>query len=404
MTLSTTAFAQGTQAARPAAAPGNLSFFYYETDTGLFYQSNGTDWVLVAPGTLAITPIGLTGATAPVRWVGGTASGAPASGTFAVGDFVIDQTGSLWICTAAGSPGTWAAVGGGMANPMSALGDLISGGAAGAPARVAGNATATRKFLRQTGTGSASAAPAWDTLEASDVPDLSADYDPAGTAAGDVSAHAATVNHPTMTGDAGSGGVKGLVPAPAAGDAAAGKFLGAGGGWSVPGGGGSGGMTLIQSIVVGSGGAASVTFSSIPQTYSHLLVIAQARSDTQTTYDFTAQINGDTGNNYQDEAWGNWGSNSNAYSNRARFGYCTDPRWTAGCAAQSQTLLVNYAGTTFFKMWRGQAMWQQSPTSNPELDEVGGTWNNTAAVTQITLAPDNGNFIQGSNFSLYGLG
>ena len=103
MTLSTTAFAQGTQAARPAAAPGNLSFFYYETDTGLFYQSNGTDWVLVAPGTLAITPIGLTGATAPVRWVGGTASGAPASGTFAVGDFVIDQTGSLWICTAAGS-------------------------------------------------------------------------------------------------------------------------------------------------------------------------------------------------------------------------------------------------------------------------------------------------------------
>jgi hypothetical protein len=50
---------------------------------------------------------GLTGATAASRWVGATASGAPASGTFSVGDFVIDQTGQVWICTTAGSPGTW---------------------------------------------------------------------------------------------------------------------------------------------------------------------------------------------------------------------------------------------------------------------------------------------------------
>lgn len=52
---------------------------------------------------------GLTGATAATRFVGGTASGAPASGTFATGDYVIDQTGKVWICTAAGAPGTWTA-------------------------------------------------------------------------------------------------------------------------------------------------------------------------------------------------------------------------------------------------------------------------------------------------------
>lgn len=50
---------------------------------------------------------GLTGATAASRYVGATASGAPASGTFIVGDFVIDQTGRVWICTTAGTPGTW---------------------------------------------------------------------------------------------------------------------------------------------------------------------------------------------------------------------------------------------------------------------------------------------------------
>lgn len=42
-----------------------------------------------------------------------------------------------------------------------------------------------------------------------------------------------------FVGDSGSGGTKGLVPAPGAGDNAAGKFLKAGGGWSVPAGGGN---------------------------------------------------------------------------------------------------------------------------------------------------------------------
>ena len=56
---------------------------------------------------------GLTGATAASRYVGATTSGAPASGTFVVGDFIIDQTGSIYICTTAGSPGTWTQAGGG---------------------------------------------------------------------------------------------------------------------------------------------------------------------------------------------------------------------------------------------------------------------------------------------------
>lgn len=59
------------------------------------------------PGSANISAAGLTGATAASRYVGATASGAPTSGTFAVGDFIIDQTGIMWICTAAGTPGTW---------------------------------------------------------------------------------------------------------------------------------------------------------------------------------------------------------------------------------------------------------------------------------------------------------
>lgn len=49
----------------------------------------------------------LTGATTATRYVGGTVSGAPVSGTFDAGDFVIDRSGTIWICTNAGTPGTW---------------------------------------------------------------------------------------------------------------------------------------------------------------------------------------------------------------------------------------------------------------------------------------------------------
>ena len=50
---------------------------------------------------------GLTGATVATRYVGGTTNGAPTSGTFAVGDFIVDQTATIWVCTTAGTPGTW---------------------------------------------------------------------------------------------------------------------------------------------------------------------------------------------------------------------------------------------------------------------------------------------------------
>ena len=66
-----------------------------------------THSVSSAPGGFPVGGTGLTGATAATRYAGGTVSGAPVSGTFAVGDFVIDESGAVWICTVAGTPGTW---------------------------------------------------------------------------------------------------------------------------------------------------------------------------------------------------------------------------------------------------------------------------------------------------------
>jgi hypothetical protein len=81
---------------------------------------------------------GLTGATSGTRWCGATVSGSPASGTFAHGDVVVDLTGKWWLCTGAGSPGTWTQIGGGggMVNPMTTSQDVIVGGTSGTPTRV----------------------------------------------------------------------------------------------------------------------------------------------------------------------------------------------------------------------------------------------------------------------------
>lgn len=52
-------------------------------------------------------PVALPGATAATRYAGATAVGSPTSGEYELGDFIVDQTGFVWICTEAGSPGTW---------------------------------------------------------------------------------------------------------------------------------------------------------------------------------------------------------------------------------------------------------------------------------------------------------
>jgi hypothetical protein len=56
---------------------------------------------------------GVTVGAAAARFVGGSAGGAPAGSVPALaGDFVIDQTGPVWVCTSAGTPGTWASTSG----------------------------------------------------------------------------------------------------------------------------------------------------------------------------------------------------------------------------------------------------------------------------------------------------
>jgi hypothetical protein len=76
---------------------------------------DGNTWE-VFPATSDVAPLtgtylklnGVTGAnTQALRLVGATSSGAPTSSTFDIGDVSLDLTGTWWLCTTAGTPGTW---------------------------------------------------------------------------------------------------------------------------------------------------------------------------------------------------------------------------------------------------------------------------------------------------------
>jgi len=76
----------------------------------------------------AIVNTGLPGATAASRYAGATTSGAPTTGTFAVGDFIVDQSGAMYVCTVAGTPGTWQLSGVSVNENIAGKNFIINGG------------------------------------------------------------------------------------------------------------------------------------------------------------------------------------------------------------------------------------------------------------------------------------
>ena len=87
--------------------------------------------------------------------------------------------------TTDGTNSAWTSV---ATNPMTTLGDVIYGAASGVQTRLAGNTTTNRKFLRQKGTGSVSAAPTIDSIQSCDISGLNASQ---------ATAHTLTYESPT---------------------------------------------------------------------------------------------------------------------------------------------------------------------------------------------------------------
>ena len=159
-----------------------------------------------------------------------------------------------------------------------------------------------------------------------------------------------------------------------------------------------------------SGTSTGVTFSSLTTDYTHLRIVMTVRTDLNTTtgYDYVGiLLNGDTGGNYGTTA--GYASNTtlgveeeaaNVNGMKVRATAC-DPE-DAAMFGQISVVIPSYQSTNQNGNCSG---WGGKVGSSYGFNQWGGGyWDNTAAITSITLNPGAGtNFNSGCTFTVYGL-
>lgn len=160
----------------------------------------------------------------------------------------------------------------------------------------------------------------------------------------------------------------------------------------------------IQTVTIGAGGASTVTFSSIPSTYSHLQIRASfttASSGNGALINF----NSDTGANYtQHNLTGNGSIAASgagtSLSYAAVSGYSTGSSTTYPMPVITD--ILDYANTNKYKTLR--TLSGVDMNGSGEIVLVSNLWLNTAAISTIGIKTVGAvNFNQYSSFALYGI-
>lgn len=174
-----------------------------------------------------------------------------------------------------------------------------------------------------------------------------------------------------------------------------------------------GSFESIATVSVGSGGASSITFSSIPSTYTHLQLRILSRSNgNDTENNATMTFNGDTGNNYLGwhYIYGN-GSTVNVNSSGTAAYIVADRNAMnlAGANMFSPCIIdiLDYANTNKNKTVRRFSGVELNSASGSSIWFTSGLWMSTSAITSLTITPSASfspnNYVQYSHFALYGV-
>jgi hypothetical protein len=155
-------------------------------------------------------------------------------------------------------------------------------------------------------------------------------------------------------------------------------------------------QTLIASATVGSGGAASIDFSAIPQTYTDLTLVLSARA-TSTTAAITVAFNGSSASFTGRNLIGNGTTVTSATTTTLIGNACISSN-TASTFGNLQLVIPNYAGSTNKVFSVTTVTENNNTTAFQQL--FAGLWSNTAAITQVTLSL--ANFAEFSTAYLYG--
>lgn len=156
---------------------------------------------------------------------------------------------------------------------------------------------------------------------------------------------------------------------------------------------------LIATTTVGAGGAASIEFGSIAQTYTDLKVVLSLRASDSASQ-ILLSLNSSTSNF---SARYLIGDGSTVLSGPlARYvGALTPSSFTATTFGNAELYIPNYAGSTY-KSYSADAVVENNATTGYQT-LVAGLWSDTSAITSLTLTGNSGNFVQYSSASLYGI-
>jgi hypothetical protein len=169
----------------------------------------------------------------------------------------------------------------------------------------------------------------------------------------------------------------------------------------------------IYTQTVGAGGAASITFNNIPQTFTDLKIVMSGRSSVSTIDVFFMRIGTsgsiDSAAHYSNtRLYGNGsGANSDRYSGKTETFYYA-PMPAAGSTANTfnnaEIYIPNYTLSNYKQILLDNVAENNSASTYIEQDLMAGLWQNSGSVTNILFLTFNGgNFVQYSTFSLYGV-
>lgn len=161
----------------------------------------------------------------------------------------------------------------------------------------------------------------------------------------------------------------------------------------------------IQTVTVGFGGQATVTFSSIPNTYKHLQIRCIAKM-TSGGGPFANRItfNSDTGTNYSDHNLNGSGASVSA-GGAASTTYIRNWDFTGSGATNifgtGVIDVLDYADTNKNKTVRCLSGYDANGSGSIFLSS--GLWRSTSAISSMTFTPESGSYAQYSQFALYGI-
>ena len=168
--------------------------------------------------------------------------------------------------------------------------------------------------------------------------------------------------------------------------------------------------TLISSVTVGSGGAASMTFSSISANYTDLKLIISGRSDVAAVSrsQIYLQFNTDTGSNYSYRRILGYDSNSTLSDtftgtpSAAAFIAIPAAAATATTFGNTEIYIPNYLSSNQ-KSYSVDIASENNSATAWLLGLSAALWANTAAINQIIITTSSGNLVQYSTAYLYGI-